>query len=255
MNNDLIDMARTYCIGQERAIKRICSPLANRLQIPYFGYTRIDSNGRYSNISNAFDFLEYIYSSGAYQYHPYLRNPFFFKSGCTLTPVTNHPEHQDKLIQKFQFNEELVIFQRSEDKVEGFYFMNNRSNETSSSMWALEQLDLFNKFIVYFKREAKDLIEQCYAAGYNLNDLMGDSFNKVDSSFKMSREDRTTECFLKDISPLSKRERECLEHFQKGYSAQATAASLGISQRTVEHYFDNIKAKLGCRSKWELLNC
>lgn len=64
--------------------------------------------------------------------------------------------------------------------------------------------------------------------------------------------DTSTEKFLKAINPLSKREQECLELYLKGRSAQATASALSLSQRTVEHYFENILDKLGCQSKSEL---
>ena len=37
--------------------------------------------------------------------------------------------------------------------------------------------------------------------------------------------------------------------YLEGRSAQSTAAILGLSRRTVEHYFENIKVKLNCRSK------
>ncbi len=60
--------------------------------------------------------------------------------------------------------------------------------------------------------------------------------------------------FLRKISGLSPQEQRCIEHFKKGRSAQATAALMNLSQRTVEFYFENIKNKLGCQSKYDLLN-
>ena len=65
--------------------------------------------------------------------------------------------------------------------------------------------------------------------------------------------DLKTQQFLKKIFPLTVREHQCLDLFKQGRSVQATAAILDLSQRTVEHYFENIKEKLGCQSKMELL--
>ena len=56
-----------------------------------------------------------------------------------------------------------------------------------------------------------------------------------------------------DFSSLSKREKECLKLFLKGKTAQETASLLNISRRTVETYFENIKDKLGCFTKAEIL--
>ena len=59
---------------------------------------------------------------------------------------------------------------------------------------------------------------------------------------------------LKEIYGLSPQEQRCLELFKKGHSAQATAVIMGLSRRTIETYFNIIKEKLNCNSKWDLLN-
>ncbi len=52
---------------------------------------------------------------------------------------------------------------------------------------------------------------------------------------------------------LSKREQECLRLFLNGKTAKETANILGLSYRTIEEYFTNIKKKLGYRYKRDLL--
>ncbi|SRR5579883_2135796 len=62
-------------------------------------------------------------------------------------------------------------------------------------------------------------------------------------------------CYLPEISSqysLSKRERECLEYYLNGKTSKETAAKMGLSYRTIEEYFTNIKKKLGCRFKRDL---
>jgi DNA-binding CsgD family transcriptional regulator len=54
--------------------------------------------------------------------------------------------------------------------------------------------------------------------------------------------------------PLSKREIECLRLTVRGQSARMVANYLGISQRTVEEYLNNIKLKFGVSSKSELID-
>ena len=58
---------------------------------------------------------------------------------------------------------------------------------------------------------------------------------------------------LKDFSGLSKRERECIALIARGLTAKKIAVSLNLSPRTIEHYIDNIKNKLGVFSKHELI--
>lgn len=56
------------------------------------------------------------------------------------------------------------------------------------------------------------------------------------------------------LSKLSLREQQCLKYFIKGKTAKETANLIGLSYRTVESYFVNIKKKLGCQYKRDLLS-
>lgn len=52
---------------------------------------------------------------------------------------------------------------------------------------------------------------------------------------------------------LSSKEKECVKHYLLGKTAKETAICMGLSFRTVEYYFENIKNKLGCSTKRELI--
>ncbi|MBL4647663.1 MAG: PAS domain-containing protein [Gammaproteobacteria bacterium] len=52
---------------------------------------------------------------------------------------------------------------------------------------------------------------------------------------------------------LSTRELECLFLQLRGKTAKQIAQILQLSKRTIEYYIDNIKSKLGCQNKAELL--
>lgn len=52
---------------------------------------------------------------------------------------------------------------------------------------------------------------------------------------------------------LSKRELECLFLQLRGKTVKQIAEILNLSKRTAESYIDNIKAKMGCQNKAELL--
>lgn len=54
-------------------------------------------------------------------------------------------------------------------------------------------------------------------------------------------------------SGLSTRELECLFLQLRGQTAKQIAELLNLSKRTVEYYLDNIKSKLGCQNKAEVL--
>jgi DNA-binding CsgD family transcriptional regulator len=53
---------------------------------------------------------------------------------------------------------------------------------------------------------------------------------------------------------LTSRQIECLYFLAKGMTAKQIGRELNISQRTIEHYLENLKNKLGCHSKYDLIN-
>jgi DNA-binding CsgD family transcriptional regulator len=52
---------------------------------------------------------------------------------------------------------------------------------------------------------------------------------------------------------FTKRETECMVMFLKGRTINRTAETLGLSPRTVEFYLKNMKNKLQCGTKCELI--
>lgn len=247
------DLVLNYLVKPESQMNRICRPLMERLDIPYFGYVYVDSKGRYCNLSNNIAYLDYFYSKDLYFNFPYCRSPDLYRSGFTVCPLTidsDSPKNRQFLFDAHLM--QVMLIQKHADVVEQFYFL-KRFNSITDYIHFLNYFDLLTKFANYFKKEAKSLIEVCLCEGYNIKKALAKKFNEPHDSILLLNKERQVETFLKDISPLSKRERECLDYFKQGNSAQMTAAQMGLSQRTVEHYFDSIKNKLGCKSKWDLL--
>lgn len=53
---------------------------------------------------------------------------------------------------------------------------------------------------------------------------------------------------------FTKREAECMVWLLKGKTINKVAKKLNLSPRTVEFYLKNMKIKLGCRTKFELID-
>jgi len=52
---------------------------------------------------------------------------------------------------------------------------------------------------------------------------------------------------------LTRREAECMACLMRGETINKIAEKLNLAPRTVEFYFKNVKHKLGCRTKFDLL--
>ena len=57
----------------------------------------------------------------------------------------------------------------------------------------------------------------------------------------------------KQAVQFSRREADCLVQFLEGKTVNETALALGLSSRTVEFYVKNMRQKVGCRTKAELI--
>ena len=92
-----------------------------------------------------------------------------------------------------------------------------------------------------------------------LKDLIGDAFleiNPIPASVQNQPFlNPASVCHEKELtSCLSARERECLLLYSRGKTANETGKILKISVRTVEHYMESVKNKLGCERKTDLLD-
>lgn len=249
--HNLTDLISRYTIRHSDLIRKTCEPLKNFLGIPVFTYYTIDEEGNFTIISSEIEQLEFYYHEKLYLTNNYLNHPRFFRSGYNLGKGIEDPSLLELSQKKFNIGSFFQILQCSTSKMEGFLFA--AQNPTTSPQFYLNHLDSLQKFCSYFKRETRDLHIKMKQDKYSLVKAKGELFLQHDPSLPLSKQDPKVLQFSKAINPLSAREQECLELFKLGHSAQSTAALLGLSQRTVEDYFEKIKVKLGCNSKRELL--
>lgn len=255
MTEKLESLVQRYSIKYDRKLKRNCAPLKNHFDISIFTYYRIENDGNFIVLSNYPEELEYYYSQKLYLHNPYLVQPSLLRSGCVVISSTHDSafqQYENDCYSKYDMMDPFLIIQKKENFVDGFFFANIKSHKNPVDFYS--NSEPLKKFGNYFIQENQTLIDSMRKDGFNLLEEKGEAFLKRDPNELLSNHNPHIQSFLKEIDPLSKRERQCLELFKEGHSAQATGAILGLSQRTVEHYFEKIKDKLDCNSKWELLN-
>lgn len=253
MVSSLNELIRRYTINCDRRIKRICSPLQTLAGITTFSYFSIDHDGRFVIMSNYPEQLDFFYGNKLYLDCPYLTHPELFRSGCALIPLTTHSEFLQQSRQLHRVDHLFLMLQKQKNRIEGQFFIKENLGEAECTIF-LSYIDLLKKFGKYFKREAGDLIRSAWEGSYNIHKAKGNSFLSRDPSLPLSSKDPHASSFLKKVNPLTPQEQNCLHLFQQGHTAQSTGAIMGLSQRTVEHYFENMKNKLGCHSKRDLLD-
>ncbi|MBS0648788.1 MAG: hypothetical protein JSS10_06160 [Verrucomicrobia bacterium] len=251
--NDLQQLIRKYTVQEDRKIKRICAPLKDYLGVSYFSYFTISPNGDFAFLSNYPEEVEFYFSEQLYKTCPYFVHPDLLRAGWAVDDTTPDQPYSDFIENRYGVRRLLFLIDKEGDKLDGYIFTNKSSEKNDLNIY-LSKLELLRKFGRYFVKEASPLIRKIQSEQYNIRKALGEAFEKPFASTLLGRDDKQAEGFLKTILPLSKREQDCVDLYRKGHSAQATAAILGLSRRTVENYFENIKNKLGYESKRDLLS-
>lgn len=246
----LLNIVDRYSVKEDRTMKKICAPLAH-IGIPYLWYYFIEADGTFGTLSNDIEYVEYYIASNMHLTVPYYSHPSYFKSGYVFTPCTFKDYQQKTVKSLYSMDYIFLVLKAQETKVEGFGFYNRNLNSQDLLNY-LPNIDLLEKFICYFKREAAHLIKK--QRDFNIQSEIGQDFFKKDNSLPLFKNNLKTQNFLKDVYHLSPQEERCLELFKQGYTAQASASILNISNRTVEAHINNVKKKFKCHSKLELLN-
>mgnify|MGYP000685681211 CR=1 FL=1 len=253
MSKELLHILNKFSAKHNEKIKKIFSPILINLEISFFFYFFVEGNGNFGFLTNNLSYNEFFFGSDLYLTTPYFAHPSCFRSGQAFVPCAFGENYEKSINSSYGMDHLFLILESTEKKIEGFSYYNKNSNVQQLPFY-IENLDVLTKFNAYFKREAKDLIQELQNNFFDMHKMRDNSFLEVDRSLPLSNDNIKIKKVLKEIYGLSPQEQRCLELFKKGHSAQATAVIMGLSRRTIETYFNIIKEKLNCNSKWDLLN-
>ena len=259
------EIVQNYIIKHSSQIRKTTQPLRDHFGISYFTYHRIDNNGKYTVLVDRPDWAEHYVSEQIFLNDPYLRHPSVYRSG--ISSIQNHgsEEYKEQVLKAgkkiLHMDLTAILIQKKESCVEFFGFAGNRKTSSLENLY-LNRSQLLTSFAFHFKRELGFIMTQMEEEAGSLRDLKGEDFicsqplcpdvassNLLAYYRDLGRKGRKT----KKAEKLSLRERQCLKLLIESKTAKETANVLGLSRRTVEFYFENIKNKFSCWSKQEVL--
>lgn len=253
--SDFPDIIKKYTSKYNKKLKLITSNLNSLLNITTLTFFKTFNDGKFITLSNHPEQLEFYYHEKVYLDNPYFVDPKLLKSGFMFDSMINDDQFQlsqSKVNEKFQVNNAFIILDKKPEAIEGFYYGANLDKKNAYFNF-LNYFDILKKFNSYFLQETSSILEKIEYENYNIRKERGEKFFERDQNLPLSFNDSTSKKLIKSFSPLTPQEEKCIELYRMGYSAQATASLMGLSRRTVEHYFENIKNKLGYYSKSDLL--
>ena len=251
-----------YSLSVTERVENVCKPLKEYMGIKCFGYLRIFNDCRYIHLINGYrDFQKHYFSNlhteGAI-FDTYNKN----------TPMGDHhtfiwphklpvEDHAMIYLHGWDIWNGVNIIHRSEDYIEIFAFTFNR--ETSDqTLFFTRNTNCLIKFVKYFKYKCADLT--------NTEDKSKLAVYRDKFSIKYSPKNNNREKFLSSLKlgsgfvqchdklvNISKREAQCLNFLRQGLSCKSIAIELNLSNKTIEHYIQNLKNKLEINYKEQLI--
>jgi len=250
-------------------LEEICRPL-EAFGIHHFTYLKQYRNGERISLSNKPAWIEAYYNLklydsslfeepkegslssfnlwfGDYDLDVYRHGRLYFNTMHSISIV----EHSRNYI-------ETYLFATSPDNPESIHYLSNNR-------------DILYHFIMYMKDRGKNIFTKAEKHKFTIEFQDDDSSKKYEDWFqntelakKLDQEKRnyfnntpvhqfTFNTKNNSDVRFSNRELSCIKHLLNFKNASETAALMNISVRTVESYLNNIKCKLGCNTKAEIL--
>jgi len=173
------------------------------------------------------------------------------------------PERSMKVMSDYLRDQNISVgctYTRQEGGIKKAYNFASRTNMGANALdLYLNKFELLEAFIRYFDEKAIDLIQSSNAILVApKSSLQKKQYLKVSSE--------SEEKFLNEVNyhthkydrivvdkQLSPREIQCMDGIAQGKLTKQIADDLGLTVKTVEFYIRNLKEKLHCRTKSELI--
>lgn len=235
-------------------------PLFNFFKINFFSHTRAFHDGNFASLMTSTDLTEY-YIAQKYPIRFSQGKGIYLEKGFHVESHLGDSSSQ-KMINDLQekFNTAHFIYVVDKHKAfdDMYSFATTPENEQILNHY-MNNIDLLKKFLFYYKDKSNILIKNSTLIKYN-NDHFPTSHtinqNIIDHhacTNSMPLNKITITGHLGEAL-LSKRELDCLKLLTKSHSFKEIGKTLSLSPRTVETYVNNMKNKLGCDTKKQLID-
>lgn len=260
-----LDLKSHYSLSSSKSVDQICSMSLKSIGVTYFNYIKIYNDGSRELLTNNATWIDHFYKNELYKSVGVVDIEYLLPKGYFLwSELKNDDPAYSQGRETFNIDNGLSFVIKKKQETILYIFAATRDNHSINNFY-VRNIDLFKRFILYFNDKASNLIKK--AAGNKIylpeKQIVTSSrkLKNIDISqktrsdfFKMTNIDRFFLFNQDENLYLTKREAECVTYMIDGATAKQTAKILGISFRTVESYIQQIKEKLKCSSKEELIS-
>jgi len=240
----------------DRSIERSTEALA-KLGIKYMAMQRVTKDGFWSIVTSNPHWMEYSSANEFYRCDPTLVDPAHYEPGIAFMP-----SHQNDDFQTMRWHAEtyfdlgncLAIV----EKIDGdawCTFLTASVKNTNIISTYISKFNYIKQAIHHFRLNNLKLLHCAFDHSVDLKIINKEAYAAADNIVKIEpfAEAASNSRHIELLRQLSPREREIMQHFLQGKTAKETSKLVNLSFRTIECYFNNIKTKLGCRHKRDLI--
>jgi DNA-binding CsgD family transcriptional regulator len=253
-------------LTQSGLIQDLCIPLFANTFIKSFGYIEIFENGKFIHFESDAQIYEKLLSLSSDAKTPINVLNYHDKPGVVITDLHDDdylPEKLKSIADECHLDHLLVLIEPQVmfkmRSIRFFTFAAVAGKKCVNPMY-VNHLDDFKAFSHKIANRMGSFIKTLPQFKQELfsHEVFVRKFEKFfsDDNQQLFKDEASNKAQFqaKDrSSPLSRREQEIVNLYSKGYNSLETANLLHISVRTVHRHFENIRKKLDCNSKQEIL--
>ncbi|MDF2868078.1 MAG: hypothetical protein K0S11_1548, partial [Gammaproteobacteria bacterium] len=257
---DISNLKQSVALTTGNDIAQICQCINDAFGITYFSYVKAYEDGTHFCIANTPSWLELFYSKLLDKTCAFARGSNLYGSGNVLWTTLNQQHIYGPAKEYFNIDNGITLIRQTKEACDFYCFGSKPDNHTIINFY-LNNLDILQHFILYFREKGKSIIEKAELDRQILPVFQRNLPKQLDYTFEVAPQIRAK--FLADLSLeqyilanvyLTKRETQCLWLLSKGQTAKDIGKRLGISNRTVETHLQHLKTKTNLARKSDLVS-
>lgn len=255
MSDRILDIL-SYNKKINKRLIELCQPLFSSFGFSYFTYIRLMPNNKRLYLSTSQNWFEIYVEHQMQNDHQHEKEVILPSIKKKYALWNSYPtDNVFDRVKDLGINHGIYIFENNEI----FSFSPPNDKPEIINLY-ISHMSILNHFILYFRNNAMNLI--CPDNIKNL--LLTSNYNK--EIIHVPEDDKIKQFYNKTLvkkfyltngaytTALSRREVECLIYLSTGKSSGVAARLMGIGTRTVESYLVNIKEKINCFSKNQVID-
>ena len=245
-------------------------PLTQYLGITQGDYIKVDQDGTLINIHTDYKWMERYLEKDFYNNDPSFVHPNNASNGFAFLPAVDNEDYKNTLlkeaIDEFDFHHGFVYIEKTKNSYTMLGFGTDKNNSNMPNR-VLNSTNVVKKII---KKIIHQVVLETSTLQENKVDLMKfkkDLFYTQPCLLSSSEEENNkkikilqniglidSSCNNLELANLSPQEINCLKIYMENYNIKYIAKKLNITLNTATSYIGNIKKKLNCNTKVELLH-